>query len=92
MAAAARWRRLAAQRASPPRRAGSIASSRALICRARTGAVPSVPIATTTGSRSTIAGVMKSQSSWRSTALTGTPAARAIATARAASASSSSAT
>ena len=71
--AAARWRRLAAQRASPPRRAGSIASSRALIWRASTGAAPSVPIATTTGSRSTIAGVMKSHSSCRSTALTGTP-------------------
>ena len=92
MAAAARRRKPAAQRASPPRRAGSIASSRALICRASTGAVPSVPIATMTGSRSTIAGVMKSHSSCRSTAFTGTPAARAIATAPAASASSSSAT
>ena len=49
-------------RASGPRDAGSWASKAALRARASTGAVPSVPIATVTGSRSTIAGVMKSLS------------------------------
>ena len=42
------------------------------IC-ASTGAAPSVPIATQSGARLTIAGVKKSQSSGRSTALTGMP-------------------
>ena len=47
------------------------------------GAAPSVPIATVTGSRSTIAGVMKSLSSRLSTRLTRTPAALASSATRA---------
>ena len=62
-----------ASRAKRPRSAGSIASMSALICRANTGAEPSVPIATTTGSLSTIAGVMKSQASVRSSTFTSAP-------------------
>ena len=71
-----------------PRAAGSIASTSALILRASTGAAPSVPIATVTGSRSTIAGVMKSLSERSSTTLTSAPAARPIAAARASAAAS----
>ena len=48
-------------------------SMRARIICASTGAAPSVPMATQTGARLTIAGVKKSQSSGRSTALTGMP-------------------
>jgi hypothetical protein len=44
-----------------------------LILRASTGAAPSVPIATVTGSRSTMAGVMKALSSRLSTMLTSAP-------------------
>ena len=54
-------RRLAEGLADPrkrPSRAGSRASRSALIIRASTGAAPSVPMATVTGSRSTMAGVM----------------------------------
>ena len=50
---------------------------RARISRASTGAAPSVPIATVTGERSTMAGVMKVESSGASTTLTGMP--RAVA-------------
>ena len=75
-------------RVSAPSRAGSIASTSALILRASTGAAPSVPIATVTGSRSTIAGVMKALSSRLSTTLTSAPAARPIAAARASSSAS----
>ena len=71
-----------------PSVAGSIASTSALILRASTGAAPSVPMATVTGSRSTIAGVMKSLSSRLSTMLTSAPAARPIAAARASSSES----
>ena len=63
--------------AKRPRSAGSMASTSAFICRARTGAEPSVPIATTTGSRSTTAGVIKSHASVRSKTLTMAPASRA---------------
>ena len=58
-------------RASGPREIGSWASNAALRFRASTGAVPSVPMATVTGSRSTMAGVMKSLPSRLSTMLTG---------------------
>src|SRR5258706_13528108 len=47
--------------------------------RASTGAVPEEDIATVTGSRSITEGVMKLQSSVRSTILTGIPRARASA-------------
>ena len=60
-------------RASAPRDPGNCASIAAFRFRARTGAAPSVPIATVTGSRSTIAGVMKSLFSRLSTILTGIP-------------------
>ena len=69
------WRRCL--RSSPARFAsdaevgGKERSSRVLISRARTGAAPSVPIATVTGARSTIAGVMKVESPGASTTLTG---------------------
>ena len=59
--------RAAPGRAAPARRdwrAASV-SSRVLISRASTGAAPSVPIATVTGSRSTMAGVMKVESCGR---------------------------
>ena len=46
---------------------------RALIRRARTGAAPSVPMAMVTGSRSTMAGVMKSGAARSSTILTSAP-------------------
>ena len=60
-----RWRRArggaapGARCATRPNWAGSQLSILALISRARIGAAPSVPMATTTGSRSTIAGMMK---------------------------------
>jgi hypothetical protein len=57
----------------------------------RTGAAPSVPIATVTGSRSTMAGVMKALSERLSTILTKAPSARPISAVRASSAASSSA-
>ena len=67
------WARLA----SVPKLAGSSVSSRVLISRASTGAAPSVPIATVTGSRSTMAGMMKVESAGASTTLTGMPRALA---------------
>ena len=54
-ATAPRIRPMAA--ANRPRPGSSRVSRSLLICRASTGAVPSVPMATTTGSRSTRAGV-----------------------------------
>ena len=63
--------------ASTPKLAGSQVSSRVLISRASTGAAPSVPIATVTGARSTMAGMMKVESSGASTTLTGMPRALA---------------
>ena len=74
-ALARRWRSAWARAASTPRWAGSSASMRARISRASTGAAPSVPIATVTGERSTMAGVMKVDSSGASTTLTGMPSA-----------------
>ena len=67
------WARLA----SVPKLAGSRVSSRVLISRASTGAAPSVPIATVTGERSTMAGMMKVESAGASTTLTGMPRALA---------------
>ena len=67
--------RAALARARPARRdwpAASV-SSLVLISRASTGAAPSVPMATVTGARSTMAGVMKVDSSGASTTLTGMP-------------------
>ena len=66
-----------ARLASVPKLAGSSVSSRVLISRARTGAAPSVAIATVTGARSTMAGMMKVESSGASTTLTGMPRALA---------------
>ena len=76
-------------RASRPSAGGSRSSRSALIARASTGAAPSVPMATTTGSRSTMAGVMNWLASRLSTTLTSAPSARAIAAVRASSAASS---
>ena len=63
----------AASAASAPSDGDSSWSILARIIWASTGPAPSVPIATQTGARLTIAGVKKSQSSGRSTALTGMP-------------------
>ena len=76
-------------RANAPSEPGSRASNAALRFRASVGAVPSVPMATVSGSRSTMAGVMKSLSSRLSTTLTRTLRRRASAAARASSAGSS---
>ncbi len=65
--ARANLRQLAARR---PRAAGSNASMRARKPWPSIGAAPSVPIATTSGSRSTMAGWMKVDNSARSTTLT----------------------
>ena len=64
-------------RASAPKRSGKAASMRPRRIVARVGEAPPVEIATTTSSRSTIAGRMKSLSAGRSATLTGTPAALA---------------
>ena len=67
-----------------PARNGPVAELRKLSARvftrwASTGATPSVPMATTRGSRSTIAGVMAVHSSGRSTMLTTRPQRRTFA-------------
>jgi hypothetical protein len=73
--AATAVRKLPAKRARRPRRAGSSRSMASRRRRARIGAVPPVEMPISTGSRSTTAGMMKVQSSGRSTTLTGMPAA-----------------
>ena len=70
-----RLRKLAAKFARSPRRAGSIASIRARRERARIGAVPADEMATMTGSRSTMAGMMNEERAASSTTFTGTLAA-----------------
>ena len=70
-------RKVMARLASAPIRSGSTASIRPRKTLASVGDAPPVEIATTTPSRSTMAGRMKSQSAGRSATFTGTPAALA---------------
>ena len=68
-------RRPRSQIANSPNRLGMNASRRSRSRRARTGEVPPVETATSTGSRSTMAGTMKREASRSSTTLTGMAAA-----------------
>ena len=81
-------RKSPARRARASRRGCSSRSSKARRRWASTGEVPSVPIATVTSPRSTMAGMTKLHKAGLSGTLTGTPSARAIAATRASSASS----
>ena len=78
--------RMAATRPEP---SGTLVSMACFSTWASTGDEPPVPTAATTSPRSTRAGVKKSQSSGRSTTLTGAPASLAAAAAMRAKASSS---
>ena len=67
-------RKVVASRARAPMRSGNAASMRPRRTVASVGEAPPVEIATTTPSRSTMAGRMKSHSAGRSATFTGTPA------------------